>query len=192
MRESILKEGMIVEEGDDLAVKCLDLNGYEEEQMPETEAIDGEMRRRKRDRYLPVAHSMDYSSSKLLLGSRRQRQGGRVLCCISCCCSPIFSWVGCLCEPRCTRFTRSLVEGLLLVDANAPDLILFYGYALHVPQLFIDPAPAHCVTGGAPHLVRSSRPRNHPWEILLSWTGFSLFALHCNGRFIIINSSPDI
>ena len=90
MRESILKEGMIVEEGDDLAVKCLDLNGYEEEQMPETEAIDGEMRRRKRDRYLPVAHSMDYSSSKLLLGSRRQRQGGRVLCCISCCCSPIF------------------------------------------------------------------------------------------------------
>lgn len=51
MRESILKQGMIVEEGDDLAVKCLDLNGYEEEQMPETEAIDGEMRRRKRDRY---------------------------------------------------------------------------------------------------------------------------------------------
>lgn len=49
MRESIRKEGVSVDEGDDLAVKCLGLNEDDEEQIPETEAIDEEMRRRKRD-----------------------------------------------------------------------------------------------------------------------------------------------
>lgn len=43
MRESIPEEGVRAVEAGDLAARCLDLNGDEEEQILETEAIDQEM-----------------------------------------------------------------------------------------------------------------------------------------------------